>query len=379
MSLMFGILTNRALGAEGRGELAALMIFPAMLTGASALQWDRLIISQINNDWNCGYKLKSQIVSIAIVNGTLGAAVASVLAFNSDFTITDAFTVTLYSLVTIPCALTSQYANAYLVARRCSSQLYRNRLLLPAVMLSLLVLCLASNNVTVAILTIIPMISWALTFAYIISRCSLRIHISGEAFKFSGKLLKDWRNVVGQAADNVALQVDVFIVLATMPLGFTGAYVFFKMIDMPFKVITFAIANARPALLLRGKRLDKKNFFRFLIMIIVVALLGLSVPLPVYDTVVKTVVGESFLAHTYLIKNLIIVFAITAVANYACSVLIHQGNAVKLNKIQVIDCTLRAGLVFILTSYLGSVGLISSLIIANFTKLLLTFREILRV
>ena len=366
LSIILGVLTNRFLGAEQRGMLAAVMLYPTILSSVSSLQWDRQIISDIKSKIVSSDLIKSQIVTTALTNGVVAALIVVVLSITDNKISThEIILIGIYSLISIPCSLIQLYNNAYLIAKDRTMQVYGNRILMPLIMLCLLMALISAHQISYSHIVIITMIAWAMTAIYILTAHKISLLNLKLDYKNLITQLAQYKKNMAHLLDSVSTHMDIIVVLNLLPLNFAGAYIFFKLIDLPFKIITFAFGTATAGLLVIGGNINIRYLGKYLIFITMIMGSVLIIPINYLETIIDLVVGPSYLQFSYLIKPLTICFWTSAVGLHGYSLLTHAGAVAKLYSVQKYDFLLRTLLMVALTQAFGWIGLVLSIVVSN--------------
>ena len=366
LSISLGVLTNRFLGAEQRGMLAAVMLYPTILSSVSSLQWDRQIISDVKSKIVSSDLIKSQIATTALTNGVVAALIVVVLSITDNkISAHQIMLIGAYSLISIPCSLIQLYNNAYLIAKDRTMQVYFNRILMPFIMLSILMALISVNQIYYTHIVIITMMAWAMTAIYILTAHKISLlNIKLDYKNFITQLAQYKRNMA-HLLDSVSTHIDIIVVLNLLPLNFAGAYIFFKLIDLPFKIITFAFGTATAGLLVIGGNINIRYLGKYLTFVTILMGSVLIIPINFFETIIDLVVGPSYLQFSYLIKPLTLCFWTSAVGVHGYSLLTHAGAVAKLYSVQKYDFLLRTILMVALTLAFGWIGLVLSIVISN--------------
>jgi len=379
ISISLGVLTNRFLGTEQRGILAAVMLYPSILSSASSLQWDRQIISDIKSKKVSSSTVKQIIAGTALTNGIFAAIIVVVLSIiDQKISADEIILIGIYSIVSIPCSLIQLYTNSYLIAINQTLQIYYNRIILPVAMLLIFVILINFKNIGYLDVILITMISWMFTTIYIWNNCKLKLTNIKEILNNEKNQLIQYKRNVAHLLDCISSNVDVIVVLKFMPLNFAGAYIFFKLIDLPYKIILFGFINASPGQLLKEKKINIEYLRRFLLLITAPTFLALLVPIQYYEVVVDIVVGASFVEFSYLIKPLTVCYWTSTIGAHGSTLLIHTGAVAKLYVVQRFDLLFRSILTVILTIGFGWLGLVLSIVITNLVKIILVSNQLIK-
>ena len=371
LSICLGVLTNRFLGAEQRGVLAAVMLYPTILSSASSLQWDRQIISDLKSKIVSLHTVKNKIITTALVNGTLGATMAVLLSLaDNKISMNQTILIGIYSIVSIPCSLVQLYTNACLIVEDKTLQVYYNRTILPASMLAILITFTLLKNIDYADIVLITMASWLLATIYVYNFYKINIINIKENIRNVVKQLKQYQRNVAHLFDSCANHIDIFVVLTFMPLSFAGAYTFFKLLDLPYRILLSAFGTATPSRLVTHGHVNVPYFLSFLSLTLAITLLAIFFPLKYYDIVIDLVVGPSFTHFSYLIKPLIVSFWTGAIGVHLYTLLTHSGAVSKLFFTQRFDLLLRTILIGTFTFAYEWVGLVLSIVICNMVKII---------
>ena len=376
LSISLGILTNRILGAEQRGMLAAVMLYPAILSGVSSLQWDRQIISDIKSKIGTLNSIKSKIAATALTNGIVATVIVVVLSMvDNQISTNQVILISIYSIISIPCLLIQLYSNAYLIAKNQTIQVYYNRILLPFIMLCILLALILVTEIYYLHIVLLTMMSWVFTAIYVLISQKIRLIKVKENLKIIISELAQYRRHMAHLLDSISAHIDIIVVLKMLPMSFAGAYIFFKLIDLPYKIITFAFGNATAGQLVTEDKINIRYLGKYFFIITVLMSSVLIGPINYYETVIDLVVGPTYLEYSYLIKPITICCWTSAIGAHSYNLLTHAGAIDNLYIIQRYDFLLRTILMIIFTLVLGWIGLVLSIVISNCIKIALVFYQ----
>lgn len=361
------ILLARLLGPSDRGQLAEILLIPGIVVTLVACNWDKILKGQLigNPDLYNSIILKT---SSLIFYQMMAALVITLLMYTAGFW--GNFLDIKVAIFVIFCISSSQLSSNYLLSiYSCfigAQTLYFIKFLGVFLYFILIVLFSVFGEMRVIdafVINQLTPIFYALATAYIAKSAGFIFpKLTYLSFR---EFINNFKNIHVVIFDVLANNIDVIILLIFANHGFVGAYLSFKFLEFPFRIINMSFINGVTPIFksIAGPDLNKYTLVIALLSILSWFLLFLFSNY-INDAIIL-LLGEKFLDYLWMVEYVLVYGALSNILLVLQGVFLMESNIKYYNQSVLLISSVKIIFVPLFLYIFGVAGVYVALVIAS--------------
>lgn len=365
------ILLNRSLGSEDRGILAAIMLIPGLVSTIIGCQWDKLIrskiLSGVNTPEEVWWITKRYLLVMSLVGIVLSCFLIEI---QESLGSQDKKLAFITSIFLVPLPLLSLFLAALINASRKLKEYYLLRIIGPTVFLSaVIIFCIGKFTIEKALLShILLWISTVILGIYFL-KSNFRKNYSNNIKLKINELVNGFPAYV---LETVSVQLDIWLLATYCGYAVTGAYVAFKIFDVPMRTIAFAIINVGGTNInLENKNEVIKYLTRSTLIMTFLGLLFLVLTIIFGKKLILLAIGNSYQEMVWMLVFIVIGSILFNISSILMNFILIQGKASQYLQVQITDAVLKITLLIFGCILFEALGILLALIISSIIKIII--------
>ena len=362
------IIINRLLGSSDRGQLAELLLIPSIISTIIACNWDKILKGELLNSPNSLGKIIGKTFNLFIFQYFF-VVLIGLLLFCSGYWSKNQNWVFIIIVVLIQglAQLTSNYTLSIYSCVASSNKVYKIKLFAALSYLLIVFLFAFFLKIDIYIAFFVNMIIPLVYMASIVYMLKSTLLESLVNFQLNIKdFISKLKFIPVVLFETVSNNIELLILSNFTSHGVLGAYLTFKIIEFPFKIICQAFINV-----LTPRITSFARIFVFKMSILLITLICASTILILYfesylHMLVLLLLGESYSDYLWILSYLLIIGALSCSSFVFQNLLILYSEINRYNLIIYITSIFKIILIPSMYYYFNVIGLLGGLILSLF-------------
>jgi hypothetical protein len=368
------ILLNQALGPENRGYLAGLLLAPGVVASIVSCNWDKTLKGYLLRDSSALQDIFDKSYFLFIYQTMIGFLICFTLLFFNfkGFDIYFGLTITAI-LVVIPLQLASNYYISISSCIKNQFTIYFIKMGSTFAFLGSVSFFFFKDSISLSTAFLCNMMVATISLgasAYVL-RNSIKFSLTPKSINIRRDDILS--NFPSHVLEIISSQFDVWIILYFIGAAEAGAYLAFKMIELPFRSITFATLNFGAKKIVWDSSFDLIRSI-FIITLIFSILLFLYFILSHFlNEIILFLLGESYRTFLWIITYIAVISALNNIYQILSTSFLYSGKIKLFYKLQLFNSFQKIIFIIFFYYFLNFKGVLLGLIFSNLSSVVLLF------
>lgn len=361
------ILIARLLGPSDRGQLAEILLIPGIVVTLMTCNWDKILKGQLIGNPNLYNSIILKSYSL-IFYQMMAALVIILIMYAAGFWAN--FLDIKIAIFVILCISFSQLSSNYLLSiYSCFvgvQTLYFIKFLgvfLYFILISLFLVFGEMQVMDALVVNQLTPIVYTLATVYIAKNSGF-IFPKLKYLSF-GEFINNFKNIHIVIFDVLANNIDVIILLIFANHGFVGAYLSFKFLEFPFRIINLSFINGVTPIFKSIAGSDLNKYSLAITLLIVISWLLLFLFSSYIDDAIILLLGEKFVDYLWMVEYVILYGALSNILLVLQGIFLMESNIKYYNQSVLLISSVKIIFVPLFFYFFGVAGVYAALVIAS--------------
>jgi hypothetical protein len=362
------IIFSRLLGPNDRGQLAEILLIPSIIATIISCNWDKILKGELLKNLSNSNLIINKTLNLAviqIISITLIVTIFNILGFWANFL--NPITAFFIALTIATLQLLYNYLISISSCILDSDIIYKVKI--SSVLFYFTIVCIyyIIDNISIYETFLLNQIIPLSTLLILFFKCDFfnvkmikEIRIKFD--NFSDSLKVNFRYVI---LDTLSNNIDMVILILYAKHEDTGAYLSFKIIEFPFKLISLSFLAAITPIFNKIKDHTLIIYNRIIAFSTIILGLILYTFSSFLNDLVIYVLGVSFVGHVWMIKNVLLVSTLLNLLLIFLNILMLNNETIKYNQSIKHISFLKLFLVPFLFYFYGVGGVFAALFLSS--------------
>lgn len=371
------ILMNRMLGPIDRGIFANLLLIPSVAATLVGCNWDRILRSYLVGKTSPPSDLVNVTAFFLALQFVIGVTLSIIYVILNPHLYVGYIDFAIFAiLIAVPLQLGANYASSFLVCLKPPISAYKVKIIGVTFFLlaTLLFIWLTKLTIFTAFISnqmvSLSMLVWTV---FIFHNSPPKVPGIKDVKKYAKQLTG---SLPSHIVESIASQLDIFLVIRFVGFAEAGAYIAFRVLELPFKAIMLSVINVTSSIIDIDRQVYLKKFVYLPTLVLLFISLLMLGGVSLISPILSEVLGSRYRDMYWILGYMFFIFSLSNAYELSLNSVMMTGHRQIYFNIKLAVALMRITTLICFISAFGFIGVFYALIISATTGLVLSITSL---